>query len=89
MRSQPALLAAAIGTLAVTLWGLGLPAAAEEQPTDSGPQEYARTHTWTDETLDIFEKIPVQDGGRVKPLSTVANFALLRLSGRLRQAHGD
>ncbi len=36
---------------------------------------------WDDETLDIFAALPVQEGGRNKPLDTVAQFKLLRLNG--------
>jgi ABC-type transport system involved in cytochrome c biogenesis permease subunit len=35
---------------------------------------------WSDETLDRFARLPVQEGGRVKPFSTVASFALLRIN---------
>ena len=38
--------------------------------------------TFNEETLAIFSKIPVQDGGRVKPMSTFARYALMPLSGR-------
>ncbi len=37
---------------------------------------------WSERTLDLFESLPVQDGGRVKPLSTLASFTLLRLNGK-------
>jgi ABC-type transport system involved in cytochrome c biogenesis permease subunit len=37
---------------------------------------------WDRETLDAFATLPVQDGGRVKPLSTYAGFALLKLNGK-------
>ena len=30
----------------------------------------------------IVEPLPIQEGGRVKPLHTFASFTLLRLSGR-------
>jgi len=36
---------------------------------------------WSPETLEIAATIPVQDGGRVKPLSSYAAFTLKRLSG--------
>lgn len=38
--------------------------------------------TWTPRTLELFGTLPVQDGGRIKPTSTYANFLLLRLSGK-------
>jgi len=36
---------------------------------------------WTAETLKIAGTIPVQDGGRIKPLSTYAGFTMLGLHG--------
>ncbi len=36
---------------------------------------------WDAETLKIAEAIPVQDGGRIKPLSTFAGFTMLGLHG--------
>lgn len=36
---------------------------------------------WSDEVIDIAESFPVQDGGRVKPLSTYAGFFMLNLHG--------
>ncbi len=36
---------------------------------------------WTAETLTVAETLPVQDGGRIKPLSTYAGFTMLRLHG--------
>jgi len=36
---------------------------------------------WSAETLKIAESIPVQDGGRVKPLSTQAGFAMYQIHG--------
>ena len=35
---------------------------------------------WSDEVMDRASHLPVQDHGRVKPLSTVADFALLRIN---------
>ncbi len=37
---------------------------------------------WPGEVVDLFATLPVLDGGRVKPLDTVARFTLLRLNGR-------
>ena len=36
---------------------------------------------WEKETLAIADTIPVQDGGRIKPLTTYAGFTMLRLYG--------
>ena len=43
----------------------------------------------SDATLDALGRLPVQDGGRVKPLSTFAGFTLLRVNGRREVANGD
>ncbi len=45
---------------------------------------------WTDETLKIAETIPIQNGGRIKPLSTFAGFTMLGLHGaRSMKIEGD
>ncbi len=36
---------------------------------------------WSEETLKIAETLPVQNGGRIKPLSTFAGFTMLGLHG--------
>ncbi|MCP5548477.1 MAG: cytochrome c biogenesis protein CcsA [Akkermansiaceae bacterium] len=36
---------------------------------------------WSEETLQLAETLPIQDGGRVKPLSTYAGFAMLGMHG--------
>lgn len=41
-----------------------------------------RTEPWPEDVLALAESLPVQDGGRVKPLSTYAAFTLLRLNGK-------
>jgi ABC-type transport system involved in cytochrome c biogenesis permease subunit len=46
----------------------------EAAPTSHAP--------WTARTLELFGSLPVQDGGRIKPLSTYAAFTLLRLNGK-------
>jgi ABC-type transport system involved in cytochrome c biogenesis permease subunit len=52
---------------------------------DAMPPEEARVvpdyEPWTAEVLEVAETIPVQDGGRIKPLSTYAGFTMLRLYG--------
>ncbi len=37
---------------------------------------------WDAATLDTFRTLPIQEGGRVKPLDTYASFLLLRLNGK-------
>jgi len=44
-------------------------------------QQAARA-PWTPRSIEAAGSLIVQEGGRLKPLSTLANFTLLRLSGR-------
>ena len=39
---------------------------------------------WSDEVVEVAATIPVQDGGRVKPFSTLARFKMLSLHGSLK-----
>jgi len=41
-----------------------------------------RTGPWPAEVIATAERLPIQDGGRVKPLNTYAGFLLLRLNGK-------
>ncbi|MCH2106787.1 MAG: hypothetical protein MK291_09120, partial [Planctomycetes bacterium] len=45
-------------------------------------QGEAESFAWTEETLELAATLPVQHGGRVKPLSTYAGFQLLRMNGK-------
>jgi len=44
---------------------------------------------WDPEVVALFRSLPVQDGGRVKPLDTLARFTLLQLSGRTTATNAD
>ncbi len=46
------------------------------------PAVTARKVDWSKTSLVVAGSLPIQDGGRVKPLSTFANFTLLRLNGK-------
>jgi len=37
---------------------------------------------WTARTLELFAALPVQEGGRIKPLDTYAQFRMLRFNGK-------
>ena len=37
---------------------------------------------WDDETIRLFSTLPIQSGGRVKPLDTYAGYELLQINGR-------
>lgn len=41
-----------------------------------------RTEPWPERVVQIAGSLPIQDGGRVKPLESVARFALLSIHGR-------
>ncbi|GAA5116413.1 cytochrome c biogenesis protein CcsA [Luteolibacter yonseiensis] len=52
---------------------------------DNMPQAEARKiegyTSWDPQTIEVAESIPLQDGGRIKPLSTYAGFSMLSLHG--------
>lgn len=48
-----------------------------------------RDFAYSDEMLELAGSLPVQDGGRVKPLSTVAGFKLLKTNGKRTLRVGD
>ncbi|MFP4500325.1 MAG: cytochrome c biogenesis protein [Candidatus Hydrogenedentota bacterium] len=52
--------------------------AQETGGADTAPQP----PQWDTEVLDTFARLPVQEGGRVKPLDTLAQFTLLSLNGK-------
>lgn len=45
-------------------------------------QELRRAQPWDPEIVDLFETIPVQEDGRVKPFKTFADFKLLQVNGK-------
>ena len=40
------------------------------------------SESWPEATLSLARELPVQHGGRVKPLGTYAGFQLLRMQGK-------
>jgi ABC-type transport system involved in cytochrome c biogenesis permease subunit len=50
--------------------------AATESAPDTPPP------VWSDNIIDLFSSLPVQDEGRVKPLDTFAQFTLLKFNGK-------
>ena len=59
--------------------GTALPGAQHDMAEREAPR---RTQPWSQEILDLAARLPIQDGGRVKPLSTFAGFTLLRINGK-------
>lgn len=45
---------------------------------DQAPSSGTAAPRWDSETLRLFASLPVQDGGRIKPLDTYANYELLK-----------
>ena len=71
------LLRSVAGALAWIL--LALPGLGQEAATRRAP--------WPERAVELAGALPVQEGGRIKPLSTQAAFTLLRLNGK-RSAEG-
>lgn len=60
------------------------PVRAEETPNNAASR-------WDRETLRLFATLPIQEGGRIKPLDTFAGFQLLKINGRrwCKDIHGN
>ncbi|YCM43832.1 cytochrome c biogenesis protein CcsA [Verrucomicrobiaceae bacterium 227] len=67
-----------LGELALVIWGIK----GSIIPTEI--REVEGYSEWSDEVVAAAATIPVQDGGRVKPLSTLARFQMLGLHGSLK-----
>ncbi len=48
-----------------------------------------QSERWTPRALELAGSLPVQEGGRVKPLETFASFTLLRLNGKRSAEDAD
>ena len=46
-----------------------------------GPDGYER---WSDDIVDLFDSLPVQENGRLKPAQTFARYKLMRMNGSKR-----
>ncbi len=69
----------AAGVAAATL-GLAPARAAEGPAATSSTPAHTWPAAWPAEVVDLFAEIPVQEGGRVKPLNTMATYALERMA---------
>lgn len=49
-----------------------------------GQDSATSSQRWPAEVVDTLKALPVQDGGRVKPLDTLAGFKLLKINGKRR-----
>lgn len=70
LRRQRVTAVVVLGSVLCLVFSEG-PASAQTAPPD-----------WDQETVRSFSRVPVQDGGRVKPLDTYASFAMLQMHGR-------
>lgn len=53
-----------------------------ERPVNRIDCDNPRTTPWSDEVVDAFGALPVQEDGRVKPLSTFVGFKLYTINGK-------
>jgi len=60
---------------------LPVPAAAQESLPPRPP--------WSEDVVDLAARLPIQEGGRVKPLDTFAQFRMLRMNGKRKLALPD
>ncbi|MCP4645727.1 MAG: cytochrome c biogenesis protein CcsA [bacterium] len=71
-----------IVSLALIAFVMGAAPAWGDNPPEQAP-------AWADDVIQTFERLPVQDEGRVKPLSTYAAFKLLKFNGKRKCATRD
>ncbi len=45
-------------------------------------EQETRSAPWSAEVLDLFATLPIQEGGRIKPIDTFAGFKLLKMNGK-------
>ncbi len=64
--------------------GLVAPLSAQIEPLSPS----TRTQAWDSEVVDLFRRVPVLEGGRIKPLDTSVSFFLLRLHGSRKMRLG-
>jgi ABC-type transport system involved in cytochrome c biogenesis permease subunit len=58
---------------------------AQEEKASPAPDRI----TWSKAAIDAFAVIPIQDGGRIKPLDTFAGFQLLGINGKRKAEVSD
>jgi ABC-type transport system involved in cytochrome c biogenesis permease subunit len=65
-----------------SLWIASCLAFAALPPSAAAQTSGARTEPWPAHIVELAAQLPIQDGGRIKPLSTYADFTLLALNGK-------
>jgi ABC-type transport system involved in cytochrome c biogenesis permease subunit len=81
-----------LAAAALAVAGIGatlVPASAGENAHAHDAAPAASRPRFDKDVVDLFARLPVQDGGRVKPLSTFAGFTLLALNGRREAKTAD
>ncbi|MEE8104642.1 MAG: cytochrome c biogenesis protein CcsA [Planctomycetota bacterium] len=63
----------------VRAFGIGIPDWSDEAEPVVIREDVPQPIEWTPETLELMASIPMQEQGRIKPLSTFAAFTLLRI----------
>lgn len=71
---------ALLGAVALVLALLG--AGCAKRPVTEVEVEAPRPERWSDEVVEAFGRIPVQDRGRVKPMSTYCAMRMLTVNGK-------
>lgn len=69
-----------ISILAMILFGTLRLSAADSYTAE--PASATPAQPWAEDVLDLWKTIPIQDGGRLKPLDTFAAFKMLKLHGK-------
>jgi ABC-type transport system involved in cytochrome c biogenesis permease subunit len=81
----------ACSIIALTLVTLFVLMVKDVMPKDE-IQQIENYSAWSPETLEVIDKLPLQDGGRIKPFSSYAAFTMLQLYGersiKLKDAKG-
>ncbi len=63
------------------VFALGLASCSAERPVEPLSVANARQKAWPDEAVEAFGKIPLQERGRIKPMSTYLGFRMLNIHG--------
>lgn len=72
-----------LASLVLLALGLaGASPAAAQRKVERADVEVTRGQPWPEDVVQAFGQLPVQDRGRVKPLSTVAGFRMLNTNGK-------
>jgi len=70
-----------VAVLALGVMGVVLVGVFKDNLRSGEVQKVEGYEPWQKETVELFEALPVQDGGRVKPFATFAGFRMLGVHG--------